>query len=140
MFLLDTNILSEVLRTNPAPAVAAWITGHPIEILFTASPCQAEILAGIAVMPQGRRRHILEAAARVIFAEDFADRVLPFDTAAAHAYADIVAVRRRAGRPIATIDLMIAAIARVNDASVVTRDSAGFAGCGLTVIDPWSRP
>ena len=140
MLLLDTNILSAMMRPQPSPALATWIAAQPIETLFTAAICQAEILAGLAIMPAGRRRHALAAAAQAMFAEDFAGRVLAFDAAAAPHYAALFAARRQSGRPSAAPDLMIAAIARANDASVVTRDSGGFAGCGLTVIDPWSSP
>src|SRR5215470_7002688 len=101
---------------------------------FTTTICQAEILAGLAVMPDGRRRVALETAARAIFADDFNGRVLPFDTAAAAAYADIFAARRRAGYPTTPLDLMIAAVAQANGASVVTRDVGGFEGCGVPVI------
>lgn len=120
---------------------AMWRSGRgrtrrPVEGLFTAAVCQAEILAGLAIM-EGRRRADLDAAARAMFAEDFADRVLPFDAEAAAAYADIFAARRRAGRPGATMDLMIAAVARRWGASLVTRNVADFDGCGVAVIDPW---
>jgi predicted nucleic acid-binding protein len=138
MFILDTNVLSNAMAAHPAPAVAAWIAGQPLELLFTASICQAEILSGIAILPQGRRRASLEAAANAIFRDDFAGRVLPFDGEAAVAYADVFSARRRAGRPAATADLMIAAIARTKGASVVTRDIGDFEDCGLTVIDPWT--
>ncbi len=140
MVLLDTNILSAMMRPQPSPALATWIAAQPIETLFTAAICQAEILAGLAIMPAGRRRHALAAAAQAMFAEDFAGRVLPFDAAAASHYAALFAARRQSGRPSAAPDLMIAAVARANGASVVTRDSGGFAGCGLNVIDPWSSP
>lgn len=100
-------------------------------------PCQAEILAGIAVLPEGRRRAALAAAAAAMFAEDFAERILPFDAAAAAAYAELFAARRQAGRPVATIDLMVTAIARARGASVVTRNVRDFSGCGVGVIDPW---
>jgi predicted nucleic acid-binding protein len=90
----------------------------------------------LAIMPDGRRRQALEAAARAMFLEDFEGRVLPFDMAAAVAYADIFAARRLAGRPTATLDLMIAAVARTHRASVVTREACGFDGSGLTVINP----
>jgi predicted nucleic acid-binding protein len=137
MFLLDTNVLSAMMRAQPATPVAAWISGQPIEALFTATPCQAEILAGIAILPEGRRRADLAAAAFAMFADDFDGRILPFDSDAARAYADLFAARRRAGRPAATLDLMIAAIARARGASVVTRNVVDFAGCDVTVIDPW---
>jgi predicted nucleic acid-binding protein len=138
MFLLDTNVLSEVMGTRPAPQVATWIAQHPPELLFTTAVCQAEILSGIAVLPRGRRRDGLEAAARAMFREDFAGRILPFESDAAELYAEPFAARRGAGRPAAMADLMIAAIARSRGASVVTRDTAGFEGYGLTLVDPWA--
>ena len=137
MFVLDTNVLSAIMGSQPAPEVAAWIEGQSDASLYTASVCQAEILAGLAVMPEGRRRLALETAARAIFTEDFDGRVLPFNTAAAAAYADIFAARKRAGRPTAPLDLMIAAIARTKGASVVTRDTRGFEECGVSLINPW---
>ena len=113
---------------------------QPPDLLFTAAVRQAEkILSGIGVLPRGRRRAALEMAALAMFRDDFADRILPFDTDAAVAYAEIFADRRRTGRPAAMADLMIAAIARVRGASVVTRDTAGFDGCGLTLINPWTN-
>jgi toxin FitB len=137
MFVLDTNVLSAVMGSQPVPEVAAWVAAQPEERLFTTAVCQAEILAGVEIMPEGRRRRGLEAVAKAIFANAFDGRVLPFDSAAAAAYADIFAARKRAGRPTAPHDLMIAAIARANGASMVTRDTGGFEGCGLTLINPW---
>jgi len=137
MFVLDTNILSAMMRPVRVPQVAAWVAARPDERLFTTTVSEAEILSGIAILPQGRHRLALESAARTIFMADFEGRVLPFDMEAATAYADIFAARRRAGRPTAPLDLMIASIARSRAASVVTRDSSDFAGCGVPVIDPW---
>lgn len=125
---------------RPAPEVAAWIAGQPDDTLFTTTICQAEILSDLAVLLEGRRRSALETASRAIFMDDFGGRVLPFDTAAAEAYADVFATRRRAGRPAAPLDLMIAAIARSRGASVVTRDIGGFADCGVPLVDPWQVP
>lgn len=105
MFVLDTNTLSAIMGARPSPEVAAWIAGQPEDALFTTTICQAEILAGVAVMPEGRRRVALETAAQAIFADDFKRRVLPFDAAAAAAYAEIFAAHRSAGRPTAPIDL-----------------------------------
>lgn len=138
MYLLDTNILSAIMGSQPVPEVAAWIAAQPPNLLFTASICQAEILSGLAIMPDGRRRDALAAAAQAMFAEDFEGRVLPFDAAAAVAYADAFAARRRAGRATAMADLMIAAVAQATGASVVTRDTGGFTGCGVTLINPWA--
>jgi len=140
MFLLDTNILSGMMRIQPVPEVATWVAGQRSQLLFTTSISQAEILSGLAILPEGRRRRDLEAAAQSMFQEDFEGRVLSFDMAAAAAYADIFAARRRAGRPTATLDLMIASVARAQDASVITRDISGFEDCGLTVINPWDAP
>jgi toxin FitB len=137
MFVLDTNILSAMMSTRVVPEVAEWIAGHHVGLLFTTSISQAEILSGIAIMPESRRRSDLEAAAGAMFLEDFEGRVLPFDMNAAVAYADIFAARRRAGRPTATVDLLIASVARSHQAIVVTRDVSGFEGCGLRVINPW---
>jgi predicted nucleic acid-binding protein len=137
MFVLDTNVLSAIMGSKPVPEVAAWIAGQPEDLLFTATVCQAEVLSGLAIMPDGRRRLALEAAARAIFTEDFDGRVLPFDSAAASAYADLFAARKRAGRPTAPLDLMIAAVARAKGASVVTRDTSGFEECGVPLVNPW---
>lgn len=137
MFVLDTNVISEIMRPKPVPQVAAWIARQPMASLFTVSICQAEILSGIALLPEGRRRSAIEAAARAVFARDFEGRVLPFDSEGATIYADILAARRNAGRPIATIDLIVASVARSQGASVVTRDIGGFDDCGLTLINPW---
>ncbi len=138
MFILDTNILSAIMVENPAPEVAAFVSEQPAELLFTASICQAEILAGIAIMPAGRRRMALEAAARAMFLEDFEGRVLPFDVDAAIAYGDLFAARRRAGRPATTADLMIAAVAACRNASVVTRNVADFEVSGVAIVNPWN--
>jgi predicted nucleic acid-binding protein len=137
MFILDTNILSAMMSTEPAPEVAAWVSGQPAELLFTVAVCQAEILSGLAIMSEGRRRLDLEAAAQAMFQDDFEGRVLPFDMAAAVAYADIFAARRRAGRPVATVDLMIASVARSQGACVVTRNVADFDECGVAIVNPW---
>lgn len=137
MFVLDTNVLSAIMGSRRVPEVAAWVAGQQEDLLFTATVCQAEVLAGIAVLPIGRRRQRLEAAAQAIFDDDFAGRVLPFDQAAARCYATLFAVRREAGRPAATADLMIAAVAHAQGASLVTRNTGDFEGCGLPLVNPW---
>src|SRR5262249_14044611 len=130
------NILSAMMAPKPTPEVVAFISRQPVELLFTASICQAEILSGIAVMPEGRRRLGFEAAARAMFLEDFEGRILPFDSDAAVAYADIFAARKRMGRPAAA-DLMIAAIAYCRNASLVTRNAADFEACNVAIVNPW---
>ena len=137
MIVLDTNVLSELMRSEPDPAVFAWTAGQPRADLYTTSVNVAEILYGVAAMPIGRRRQNLAAMAQAMFTEDFAGRILPFDDVAAAQYAEIVASRRRQGRPIEAFDAQIAAIALVAKADLATRDISGFAGCGLSLIDPW---
>jgi predicted nucleic acid-binding protein len=136
MFILDTNILSELMRLSRVPQVAAWMEGQHEELLFTTAVSHAEIFSGLAVMADGRRRRDLEKTAHAMF-EEFEGRVLPFDTDAATAYAELYAMRRQAGRPTAPLDLMIASIAHFHGASMVTRDVDDFEGCGLTLINPW---
>jgi predicted nucleic acid-binding protein len=137
MLMLDTDMLSAIMSPKPEQRITDWILDQPSEALFTATVCQAEILSGIAILPQGRRRADLEEAARAMFAEDFQGRILPFDGAAAAAYAEMFAARRKAGRPAGTIDLMLASIARARGVGVVTRNVSDFEGVGLRVINPW---
>jgi predicted nucleic acid-binding protein len=138
MFILDTNVLSEIMRVGRVPEVAAWMDGQDEDLLFTTSISQAEIFSGLAVMADGRRRRDLEKTALEMFAE-FEGHVLPFDTDAAIAYADLYAVRRKVGRPVAPLDLMIASIARSQGATMVTRNIGDFEDCGVTLINPWEE-
>ncbi|HQT90375.1 MAG TPA: type II toxin-antitoxin system VapC family toxin [Acidiphilium sp.] len=139
MLLLDTNILSEMMRPEPDRKVVDWIVRQPSVELHTAAVCQAEVLAGLAIMPSGRRRTDLEEAARAMFTNEFGGHILPFDTDAASVYADVFAVRRKIGRPCGTVDLMLAAIARVRGARVVTRNVSDFDGLGVAVVNPWDE-
>ena len=140
MIVVDTNVISELMRPEPDPAVLAWVAAQPRARLFTTSVSQAEILFGIAALADGRRRRGLAAAAEAMFAEDFAQHILAFDEAAAPHYARLVADRRRAGRPIEAFDALIAATALAAGAAVATRDLGGYIDCGLTLIDPWQAP
>lgn len=137
MIVLDTNVISELMRPQPHAGVVAWVAAQPRATLYTTSITRAEILYGIAVMPEGRRRDGLAALVAAMFDDDFAGRVLPFTAEAAPHYARIVAVRRQAGKPIEGFDALIAATALAAGGSVATRDVGGFAKCGLTIIDPW---
>jgi len=137
VIVLDTNVLSELMRSQPAAAVFAWVAAQPRAMLYTTSLNKAEILYGIAALPDGRRRAALAAAAEAMFTDDFAGRVLPFDEEAAVHYAEIVAARRREGRPIEALDAQIAATTRVAGAELATRDVGDFADCGLTLVNPW---
>jgi toxin FitB len=137
MIVLDTNVLSELMKPAPAARVVNWMAAQPAPALYTTSITQAEILHGLMLLPRGRRRNALEGAAASMFAEDFGGRILGFGRDAAPRYAQIASDRRRAGRPISHFDAQIAAIARSASAAVATRNRADFEGCGLTVIDPW---
>jgi hypothetical protein len=137
LIVLDTNVLSEMMRLAPDPNVAAWFSVRPATSIFTTTIAQAEILYSLELLSASMRRSRLETAVHELFAIDFAGRILSCDQAAAQAYAEIAASRRRAGRPIAQFDAQIAAIALSRSASVATRDVAGFEGCSIDVIDPW---
>jgi toxin FitB len=137
VIILDTNVLSELMRSQPAAAVFAWVAAQPRAVLYTTSVNKAEILYGIAALPDGRRRASLAATAEAMFTDDFAGRVLPFDEEAAVHYAEVVAARRREGRPIEAFDAQIAATAQAAGADLATRDVGDFAGCGLTLVNPW---
>jgi predicted nucleic acid-binding protein len=138
MIVLDTNVIAELMRARPHPGVFAWVAAQPRALLYTTHINQAEILYGIAALPEGRRRTALAKAAQAIFSEDFSGRILSFGAAAASRYPDIVMARRRAGNPIEGFDALIAATALASGASVATRDTSGFVGCGLTLVDPWT--
>lgn len=137
--LLDTNVVSALLRAAPETAVLAWFARQPPETLFVSAVTQAEMLLGARLLPAGKRRAALEKALRATFDEDFSGRILPFDSAAVPAYVDIVSARRAAGRPISQFDAQIAAVARQHGARLATRNVDDFEGCGLIVVDPWSR-
>lgn len=138
MIILDTNVISELMRPTPDPGVLAWVAAQPRGLLHTTRINQAEILYGIAALPAGRRRTRLAEAAQAMFAEDFSGRILPFGEAAALHFPEIVTARRRAGTPIEGFDALIAATTLAAAAQLATRDVTGFSGCGLTLINPWA--
>jgi toxin FitB len=138
MIVLDTNVVSEMLRSNPSIKVVEWMLGESPIALFITTITEAELLYGVARLPEGPRRATLEGLVLPLLDEDFAGRILPFDSAAAREFADIAATRRRIGRPISEPDARIAAIARSRGANLATRDVSGFTDCGLRVIDPWT--
>lgn len=138
MIILDTNVVSEFMRASPDPRVMAWTGSIHWTRLFTTTITQAEILSGVAQLPKGRRRSLLEAEATSVFEEDLAGRILSFDSQAAIRYADLAAMRRAGGLGVPPFDIQIAAIAQSVGAAVATRDGSDFDGCGLEVIDPWA--
>lgn len=137
IYVLDTNVVSELMRPTPHPVVFDWVAAQPRTTLYTTSLSRGEILAGIAIMPEGRRRAALAESAAIMFGDEFRGRILPFDADAASAYAELFAARRQIGRPIDTMDLIVAATAHAHHAAIVTRDEGGFEGCGLTLVNPW---
>jgi predicted nucleic acid-binding protein len=137
VIILDTNVLSELMKPKPSALVENWVAEQPSASLFTTSLTQAEILYGVALLPKGRRRKALDEAIAGMFEEDFAERILPFDGAAAYAYAILAARRREIGKPIAQFDAQIAAIARSRGAAVATRNISDFVDCGIQVHNPW---
>ncbi len=138
MIVLDTNVLSEVLRARPAPQVLAWMNGLEESAVFISSVTQAEMLLGVALLPAGKRRDALGAQVASLFSQHFVNRCLPFDALAAPHYAKIVSSRQRAGRPINTEDGQIAAVACSRGYGLATRNAADFAGiANLKIINPW---
>lgn len=137
MILLDTNVLSELMKPNPAERVLHWVDAQSLASLCTSSITMAEILHGIMLLPAGKRRNAIESAAAAMFEQDFSGRILPFGSDAAPLYAQLAIERRKAGRPISHFDAQIAAIALLNKAAIATRNVADFEGCGVKVIDPW---
>lgn len=138
MIILDTNVLSELMRPEGSSTVVQWLDGQPAAELAVTAITVAEVLHGVRRLADGRRRTALEAAAMRMFEEDLARATLAFDHAAALVYADIVVQRERAGRPISTADAQIAAITRQHAATLATRNVRDFDGLGLDLIDPWS--
>jgi toxin FitB len=137
VLILDTNVVSEVLRSKPDETVVTWFESQPRHQLFTTAVTQAEIYYGINLLPKGTRRQKLLAVAQLIFEEDLENRVLPFSGEAASHYAELAAARRSLGRPISQFDAMIAAVARLHGGDLVTRNTADFDHCGINVVNPW---
>ena len=138
MIILDTNVLSELLRPEPARQVERWLSAQDGAKVYFTTVGEAELRHGVAILPSGKRRNALTTAIEGLLDEDFRGRVLPFDRAAARAYATIAATRRAAGRPISQFDCQIAAIARAHEATVATRNTSDYEGCGVELIDPWT--
>jgi hypothetical protein len=137
MILLDTNVVSEAMRPDSAPAVLKWLNEQAAETLFLSSVTIAELGFGVGALPGGRRKDKLTAALDSVL-DLFADRILSFDTGAARRYADLAVRARAAGRGFPTPDGYIAAIAAVHGFAVASRDTSAFKAAGLIVIDPWT--
>lgn len=138
MILLDTNVVSELMRAQPNPAVLDWFAAQRRDAFYISAITEAELRTGAAILPDGARKTALEQAINDMVAQEFDARVLPFDSAAAKAYAQIARDRRAAGRPISEADCQIAAIARAKSGQVATRNTADFEGCGVKLVNPWN--
>jgi predicted nucleic acid-binding protein len=139
VIILDTNVLSELMRSSPSVQVFAWAAAQPATELFTTAITEAEIFYGIELVNKGKRRDGLLSAAEAVFSETFANRILAFDSPAARAYANILAHRRRIGKPTSHADAQIAAIAHIHAATLATRNVAHFEACGIRLINPWDE-
>jgi hypothetical protein len=136
MIVLDTNVVSELMRSEPAPQVTDWVRRRDGRELRMTSITLAEIRYGIARLPEGRRKQVLLGTADDIF-QSFPDQMLPVDEAAAEHYATIASARERAGKPIAAFDALIAGVCRSRGAALATRNLPDFDGTGIELIDPW---
>jgi len=139
MIIIDTNVVSELMRARPDPAVLAWFAERDADTLFLTAISEAELRTGAAILPAGQRRDHLVGAIDAMIDQDFAGRILPFDSPAARSYAEIAAVRRTVSKPIMDADCQIAAIARACEAAIATRNVKDFDGCGINVINPWNE-
>lgn len=139
MIVLDTNVVSELMKPAPNERVVDWLERQPQASLFTTSVTRGEVLFGVRMLPEGQRRQRLWTVAQAIFDEDFAGRVMAFDDDAADAFAEIGASRRTAGRPISQFDAMVAGIARSRGAAVATRNVEDFRDCGISILNPWAE-
>ncbi|MEM1019605.1 MAG: type II toxin-antitoxin system VapC family toxin [Sphingomonadales bacterium] len=138
MIILDTNVVSELMRPAPNPNVITWNSAQPTTSLCTTAICLAELWTGAAILSPGQRRDTIAAQLRQI-ATAFEDRILAFDQNCALPFSQIVAKRRASGKPISMADGQIASIARVYSATVATRDVDGFSDCGVNIINPWTE-
>ncbi|MDF1759562.1 MAG: type II toxin-antitoxin system VapC family toxin [Coxiellaceae bacterium] len=138
MKILDTNVISELMRRAPQPAVVEWISDQIASELYITTITLAEISYGLAVLPKGKRRAALELAFKQLIQAGFEDRVLSFDQRAAFFYGDVMAQRKIKGKPMSALDGQIAAIALSLNAAVVTRNVKDFKNCHITTINPFS--
>ena len=137
MVLLDTNILSALMSTQPQQSVVDWLDGQDSDRIFVSSVTVAEISYGLESLPKGRRKKRLFDAFERFLALGFIDRHLDFDLAAARVYGQLMARRRSSGRPMSMADGQIAAIAKVHGLALATRNVKDFQDCGLVIINPY---
>ena len=140
MIILDTNVISEIMRGSIDPKVSAWLGAQPLSTLATTAINLAELRYDLARLPFGRRRRDLESRLSAFAARAFVNRVFDFDAAASDAYGDLMVARERIGRRLEAFDGLIAAIAKSRALPIVTRNTDDFENCGVRVISPWTDP
>jgi predicted nucleic acid-binding protein len=138
MILIDTNVVSETMRSAPEPKVVAWLDAQSAETLYLSTVSLAELLFGIAALPEGRRKIALGQALVEKAALLFGERILSFDVAAAKTYATVMSRARQAGRAVGVADGQIASIAATHRLIIASRDRAPFEAAGIEIIDPWA--
>ena len=138
MIILDTNVLSALMRTAPEASVVAWLDRQPAESVWMTSITLFEARLGLALLPAGRRRQALEAAFARLLIEDLENRVLDFDSAAAIEVASLAAAREKNGRPVDMRDTQIAGIVIARRATLATRNARHFADLKISIVDPWA--
>ena len=136
--VLDTNVLSELMKPAPNERVMRWFDANASAEFATTAINEAELLAGIALLPEGRKKRRLGDALKAALRDELGGRVFEFDSNAARELAAIVRVRARKGTPIDFQDACIAAICKARGSAIVTRDTNGFEGTGIVVVDPWT--
>lgn len=139
MVVLDTNVISELMRPVPSPSVSEWIAGQLPAQLYTTAINESEIFFWIELSARGKRRDGLLAAAEKLFSGILVNPVLAFDSSAARAYASLLGHRRRLGKPMGNLDAQIAAIAQAHGATVATRNLNHFESCGIPLVNPWDK-
>ena len=137
--MLDTNVISEAFTASPSSAVLDWLAAQHSESVFITAITQAELLYGIEVLPEGKRRTRLYQAINNVLSEEFQERILPFDEDSARAFARIVSSREAMGLPISQFDAMIASICRSRRAAIATRNVNDFKHCGIDIVNPWEK-
>jgi predicted nucleic acid-binding protein len=136
--VLDTNVLSELMKPQGSQKVKTWVATQAKVDLFITSITQAEILYGIAILPDGKRSQSLREIAQAMFVEEFVERILTFDQKAAECFAQIASSRKRLGKPISQSDAQIAAICLANGTQIATRNVNEFENCQISIINPWN--